>query len=102
MLNSPLNLDFKARHGTMNHFQKTIGATMKVLEIVQIEDGLGVILPEEILTRLNRGAGDTVYLSYGPNTGITLTPRDPDLEGQVDAGREFMQEHRETFRKLAD
>ena len=33
--------------------------------------------------------------------GYVLTPYDPTLEEQIEAGREFMREFRDTFRQLA-
>ncbi len=33
--------------------------------------------------------------------GITLTPYDPGLDAQIELGREFMRDYRDTFRQLA-
>jgi len=73
---------------------------MQALKIVQIGNSLGVILPKEILVRLKLGKGDQVYPSDTP-TGVNLSPLDPSFEEQLEAGREFMRDYRDTFRALA-
>ena len=74
---------------------------MSVLKLTQIGNSVGVILPKEVLARLKLAKGDVVYATEAANGGITLTPYDPVLEAQVEAGREFMREYRDTFRQLA-
>lgn len=44
--------------------------------------------------------GDTLFWTEAAN-GVTLTPYDPELEEQLQAGREFMHEYRDTFHQLA-
>lgn len=73
---------------------------MHTLKITQIGNSLGVILPKEILTRLKLERGDVVHVTESPD-GVTLTPYDPALDEQIDLGREFMREYRDTFRQLA-
>jgi len=73
---------------------------MTVLKLTQIGNSVGVILPKEILARLKLGKGDTVFVTDAAN-GVTLTPYDPGLDEQIRAGREFMQEYRDTFHQLA-
>ena len=74
---------------------------MHTLKLTQIGNSVGVILPKDILARMKLGKGDTVYLTEAANDGITLTPYDPDLALQVELGREFMREYRDTFHELA-
>lgn len=73
---------------------------MASLKITQIGNSLGVVLPKELLARLKVDKGDTLYISETP-TGIALTPYDPAFEEQLELGREFMREYRDTFRALA-
>ncbi len=73
---------------------------MTALKLTQIGNSVGVILPKEILARLKLGKGDTVFVTDAAN-GVTLTPYDPGLDEQIRAGREFMQEYRDTFHQLA-
>jgi putative addiction module antidote len=73
---------------------------MTTLKLTQIGNSVGVILPKEILARLKVQKGDSLFVSEAAN-GVTLTPYDPSLEGQLEAGREFMREYRDTFHQLA-
>ena len=73
---------------------------MTALKLTQIGNSVGVILPKEILARLKLEKGDTVFVTDAVH-GVTLTPYDPALDEQIRAGREFMQEYRDTFHQLA-
>lgn len=73
---------------------------MTALKLTQIGNSVGVILPKEVLTRLKLEKGGTVFVTEKPD-GFALTPYDPNLEEQLKAGREFMQEYRDTFHQLA-
>jgi putative addiction module antidote len=73
---------------------------MHILKLTQIGNSVGVILPKEALSRLKLRKGETVFLTETPE-GYTLTPYDPALEEEVEAGRAFMREYRDTFHQLA-
>lgn len=73
---------------------------MSALKLTQIGNSVGVILPKEVLARLKLGKGDMVFVTEAAN-GVTLTPYDPSLEEQLERGREFMREYRDTFHQLA-
>ena len=73
---------------------------MAALKLTQIGNSVGVILPKEVLARLKVEKGDTLYLTDAAN-GVMLTPYDPALGEQVEAGREFMRDYRDTFHQLA-
>ena len=70
------------------------------LKITQVGNSLGVILPKEMLATLKVGKGDTLICSETPN-GYEISPYDPEVAKQLDAGREFMKEYRDTLRALA-
>jgi putative addiction module antidote len=70
------------------------------LKIIQIGNSLGVILPSELIATLKVEKGDIVTATLEPN-GFHVTPCDPAIERQVEAGREFMREYRDTLRALA-
>ena len=74
---------------------------MSALKLTQIGNSVGVILPKEILARLRVAKGDTLFVTEAANGGVTLSPYDPALEEQLELGREFMREYRDTFRQLA-
>ena len=73
---------------------------MYKLKIIQIGNSLGVTLPKEALAAMNVDKGDTITLTDAPD-GFRVTPYDPEMEKQLEAGREFMREYRDTLRALA-
>jgi len=73
---------------------------MTSLKLIQIGNSVGVILPKEVLARLKLGKGDTVFVTDAAN-GVLLTPYDPAVDEQLEAGRELMHEFRDTFHQLA-
>lgn len=73
---------------------------MHVLKLTQIGNSVGVILPKEALSRLKLAKGETVFLTETPD-GYALTPYDPALEEEINAGRAFMHDFRDTFHQLA-
>jgi putative addiction module antidote len=70
------------------------------LKVTQIGNSLGVILPKEALATLKVEKGDTLFLSEAPG-GFRITPYDPNVAHQLEAGREFSKEYRDTLRALA-
>ena len=81
----------KMRHNVMK---------MTALKLTQIGNSVGVILPRELLARLKVEKGDALFVTEAVG-GITLTPYDPTLAEEVERGREFMREFRDTFHELA-
>lgn len=73
---------------------------MLSLKLTKIGTSTGIILPKEMLTRLKVGKGDMLY-AIETKDGYLLTPYDPAIEEQLEAGREFMKEYRDTFKALA-
>jgi putative addiction module antidote len=73
---------------------------MHALKLTQIGNSVGVILPKEVLARLKLVKGDTLFVTDTPD-GVALTPYDPSFEAQLEVGREFMREYKDTFRALA-
>ena len=73
---------------------------MHALKLTQIGNSIGVILPKEVLARLKLSKGDLLHQTDTPD-GLALTPYDPSFDDQLEIGREFMREYRDTFRALA-
>ena len=71
------------------------------LEIKKIGNSTGVILPKELLARLNLSQGEWVYVTELPDGGVRLTPYDPDFEDVMRLADEIMDEYRDTLRALA-
>ncbi len=73
---------------------------MHTLKLTQIGNSIGVILPKEVIARLKVEKGDSLFISETPG-GYALTPYDPAIDEQLQAGRDFMREYRDTFHQLA-
>ena len=73
---------------------------MTSLKLTQIGTSTGTIIPKEMLARLNVKNGDSLY-AIETKEGYLLTPYDPAIADQLDAGREFMKEYADTFKALA-
>ena len=74
---------------------------MATLKLRAIGNSVGVVLPKELLSRLNLSEGDTLHVVEQPGGSLLLTTLDPEVEEQVRLGRELMKEYRETFRALS-
>ncbi|MDF1733419.1 MAG: AbrB/MazE/SpoVT family DNA-binding domain-containing protein [Minwuia sp.] len=74
---------------------------MTALKVRQIGNSLGVVLPKEVLARLNLAEGDSVFVTEAPDGGMRITPYDPAFEEQMRAAREGMASYRNTLRELA-
>jgi putative addiction module antidote len=70
------------------------------VKLSQIGNSLGVIFPKEALAVLQVGKGDTLTFTSAPD-GFRISPYDADVEKQIEAGREFMREYRDTLHALA-
>ena len=70
------------------------------IKMIKIGTSTGAIFPRQMLAQLKVHQGDTLFSVETPD-GVLLTPYDPDVEKQLEAGREFMREYRDTFRALA-
>jgi putative addiction module antidote len=70
------------------------------LKLRAVGTSTGVVLPKETLHRLNVKRGDTLFAVETPD-GYLLTPYDPELERQLEIGREILRDHRDTLRALA-
>lgn len=73
---------------------------MPTLKLIKIGTSTGLIIPKEMLARLKAERGDTLF-AIETKEGYLLTPYDPAIADQLEAGREFMKEYRETFKVLA-
>ncbi len=73
---------------------------MVALKLRKIGNSVGVILPQEALTALRVGQGDTLYFTEAPG-GFRVTPYDPDFERQMTVARKVMKRDRTMWRELA-
>ncbi|MER9754844.1 AbrB/MazE/SpoVT family DNA-binding domain-containing protein [Mesorhizobium sp. M0166] len=69
--------------------------------IRKIGNSEGVILPKEILDRLNLKAGDQLQI-VETGDGLALKPVDYSFERQMNAAREVMDKYKVALQKLAE
>ena len=70
------------------------------LQVRKIGNSYGVILSKALLQELEVAEGDTLFVVRTPD-GIRLTSYDPDFVEALNAGRAYMDEHRDALRELA-
>lgn len=70
-------------------------------KIIAIGNSAGIILPKEILARLNVAKGDTICLSETP-FGAHVTPYDEGFERKLEATERVMRKYRDALLKLAE
>jgi putative addiction module antidote len=73
---------------------------MHTLKVIAIGNACGVILPKETTARLRVTTGDTLWLTLTPH-GIALTPHNPEVVEQLEAGQKLMSDYCDTFKALA-
>jgi len=66
----------------------------------KIGNGLGVLLPREIIERLRLEEGTTLTISE-TQAGIELSPFDAEFSDQLEAFRRIEPQHRNSLRELA-
>jgi putative addiction module antidote len=71
------------------------------VKITTIGNSVGIVLPKEVLVKLNVEKGDSLYLVDTP-AGIQLTPFDQDFAEEMEAARRVMKKHRDVLRRLAE
>lgn len=75
------------------------GGVMR-LKITQIGNSLGVILPKELIAKLNVDKGDTL-IATDADGGVKLTAYDSELAEDMAAGMDIMRRYRDTLKALA-
>jgi putative addiction module antidote len=73
---------------------------MHTLKLVQIGNSVGVVLPKEVLAKLDLEKGDSLYLTDSPN-GVRMTTTNPEFETQMKVARAVMKRRRDVLAELA-
>jgi putative addiction module antidote len=94
---SPSSHPYGPCHNRRNFHSERI---MHALKLTPIGDGLGVVLPAEILAELKLKSGDTVFAEV-ISDGVQLKAHDPAFDEQMALAREIMEERRAVLRELA-
>ena len=73
----------------------------RTVKVTTVGNSVGIILPKEILARMNLKKGDTLYLTETPD-GVQLTPYRADFDETMQVAQGIMRRYRDTLRKLAE
>jgi putative addiction module antidote len=74
---------------------------MTTLKLTTIGTSIGVIIPKEMLTRMNLTKGDALYAVETPDGGYRLTPYNPDFVKKMEKADDIMRRYRNTLHVLA-
>jgi putative addiction module antidote len=74
---------------------------MVEVKIRRFGNSLGVILPKEVLSRLNSGDGQKLFLVEESGGDYRLTAYDPAFAKKLDKAEDIMSRYRNTLRELA-
>jgi putative addiction module antidote len=88
----------------MNEQPKITESPAQVLatvEIKKIGNSSGLILPKEVMARLNLSVGDQLYATLTPDGGIRFTPYNPDFEKAMEVARRGMKRYHNALAELA-
>jgi putative addiction module antidote len=71
------------------------------LKLTTMGTSTGAVIPKEMLAHMKVEKGDILY-AIETADGYLITPYDPSIEDQLEAGRRFMKDYRDTFKALAE
>ena len=74
---------------------------MHKLKLTNVGSSIGTVIPTEMLNNLHVATGDTLF-AIETAQGYLLTPYNPDIEQQLEAGKAFMTQYTETFKAFAE
>jgi putative addiction module antidote len=72
-----------------------------VLQVRKIGNSIGLILPKEMVARLNLKEGDKLFPVEQPGGTLVLTPHDPDFERAMTVARRGMKRYHNALSELA-
>lgn len=71
------------------------------VKITTVGSSAGIVLPKEILAKLNVEKGDRLYVTETPG-GIHLTPYRADFAAKIEVAKRVMRKNRDALRRLAE
>ena len=74
---------------------------MLELKVRKFGNSLGVVLPKQVIQRLNSGDGERLFLTESPDGAYRLTPYDPAFEKKMIKAGDIMRRYRNTLRALS-
>jgi putative addiction module antidote len=74
---------------------------MVELKVRKFGNSLGVVLPKDVINRLQTADGQKLFLIEAAEGDYRLTPYDPEFEKQMEKIEDIMHRYRNTLRALA-
>ena len=74
---------------------------MVELKVRKFGNSLGVVLPKEVIARLNTRDGAPLYLIEASDGGYRLTPYDPSFEQKMATAEDIIARYRNALHVLA-
>lgn len=74
---------------------------MAVLKLTSIGTSLGVVIPKDMLARMNVRKGDTLHVIETADGGYRLLPYDPDFAKKLETADDIINRYRDTLGVLA-
>ena len=74
---------------------------MPTLKLTAVGTSTGVIIPKEMLARMNVAKGDQLFAVEEPDGGYRLTPYDPGFASKLEKAEDIMRRYRNTLHALA-
>jgi putative addiction module antidote len=71
------------------------------IQIKKLGNSDGLILPKELMQRLDLKRGQELHVTELAGGGLQLLPYDPDFERTMELAEEVMDEYRDTLAALA-
>ena len=84
-------------HEKIEPADKSVGT----VRLKKIGNSTGMILPKEIMARLNLSTGDQFYVTLTAEGGLQFTPYDPKFEKAMEVARRGMKIYRNALAELA-
>ncbi|HEX5235520.1 MAG TPA: AbrB/MazE/SpoVT family DNA-binding domain-containing protein [Silvibacterium sp.] len=73
--------------------------TYKV-KVTTVGNSTGIVLPKELLAKLNIHKGDSLYVTETPD-GVQLTPYEDEFANTMEVAEDIMGRYRDALKKLA-
>ncbi len=73
---------------------------MVELKVRRFGNSLGVVLPKEVVARLNTGVGQCLHLTEAPDGGYRLIPYDPVFGAKMAKAEDIIRRFPNTLRVL--
>jgi putative addiction module antidote len=74
---------------------------MVELKVRKFGNSLGVVLPKDVINRLQTKDGEPLFLIEAPDGAYRLTPYDPAFEKKMTKAGDIMNRYRNTLHALA-